>query len=74
MTLVLLFVYLGLDLLDKLLAFDPKNRIDASSGLAHPYLAMYHIPDDEPSHSKPFDFSFEATNTVPEIKSNKRFN
>ncbi|KAJ3305960.1 Mitogen-activated protein kinase [Kappamyces sp. JEL0829] len=59
---------LGLDLLDKLLAFDPVNRINASQGLAHPYLATYHVPDDEPSCPKLFDFSFESTNTIPEIK------
>jgi mitogen-activated protein kinase 7 len=60
---------LGLDLLEKLLVFDPKNRITAEEGLSHEYLSMYHIPDDEPTHSKPFDFSFEQTNTIPEIKS-----
>ncbi|KAI8899554.1 kinase-like domain-containing protein [Globomyces pollinis-pini] len=59
---------LGLDLIDKLLAFDPQHRINASDALCHAYLSMYHVPDDEPSHPKSFDFSFEATNTIPEIK------
>lgn len=60
----------GLELLESLLAFDPKDRLTAEAGLAHPYLAMYHVPDDEPSHPKPLDFAFELTNTIPEIKSN----
>ena len=64
---------LGLDLLDKLLAFDPSSRITATQGLSHAYLATYHV-DDEPSCPKPFDFSFEATNTIPEIKSMIDFN
>jgi serine/threonine protein kinase len=58
-----------LELLEAMLAFDPKDRITAEAGLAHPYLAMYHVPDDEPAHTRPFDFTFELTNTIPEIKS-----
>ncbi len=61
----------GLDLLDKLLAFDPNNRITATQGLSHPYLATYHVPDDEPLCPKVFDFSFETVNTIPEIKSKR---
>jgi mitogen-activated protein kinase 7 len=59
----------GIDLLEKLLAFDPNDRITAEECLSHPYVAAYHVADDEPSHDKQFDFSFETTNTIPEIKS-----
>lgn len=53
------------------LAFDPNTRIDAITALEHPYLSPYHVPEDEPSHPKLFDFSFESTTAIPEIKSNK---
>lgn len=60
---------LGLDLLNSLLTFDPSERITANEGLSHAYFATYHVPDDEPNCPKIFDFSFESTNTIPEIKS-----
>ena len=60
----------ALDLISKLLVFDPERRLSAEESLAHPFLAPYHFPDDEPSHPKIFDFKFEAANTIPEIKSN----
>jgi mitogen-activated protein kinase 7 len=65
---LVLLINPALDLLNGLLAFDPASRIDASAALAHGYLAAYHIPEDEPSHPKLFDFAFETTNTIPEIK------
>ncbi|KAJ7600919.1 mitogen activated protein kinase-like protein [Mycena floridula] len=40
---------LALDLLDKLLAFSPKGRIEVEEALRHPYLAPYHDPQDEPT-------------------------
>ncbi|KAJ3269667.1 Mitogen-activated protein kinase [Terramyces sp. JEL0728] len=58
----------ALDLMNHFLVFDPTKRISASDALGHPYLAMYHVPDDEPNCPTTFDFSFEATNTIPEIK------
>ncbi|KAI8920501.1 kinase-like domain-containing protein [Entophlyctis helioformis] len=58
----------GLDLLDKLLAFDATLRITAEQSLAHPFLAVYHYPDDEPSHPKLFDFGFEEAKTIEDIK------
>lgn len=50
-----------LDLLRKMLAFDPKKRITVEEALNHPYLAALHCPEDEPSteHVSPFDFDFE---------------
>lgn len=48
----------ALDLLEKMLVFDPRKRIDATQSLAHEYLAPYHDPTDEPVAPEPFDWSF----------------
>jgi serine/threonine protein kinase len=48
----------ALDLLEKMLVFDPRKRIDATQALAHEYLAPYHDPSDEPIAPEPFDWSF----------------
>lgn len=40
---------LALDLLEKLLAFNPVKRITVEDALRHPYLEPYHDPDDEPT-------------------------
>lgn len=44
---------LAIDLLDKLLQFDPSKRLTVTEALAHPYLADYHLEDDEPSAPLP---------------------
>jgi p38 MAP kinase len=49
---------LALDLLEKMLVFDPRTRITAAQALSHPYLAPYHDPTDEPEADEPFDWSF----------------
>ncbi|WVR06720.1 hypothetical protein IAU60_003752 [Kwoniella sp. DSM 27419] len=49
----------ALDLLQKLLTFDPIKRIGCEEALEHPYLSVWHDPADEPSCEVPFDFSFE---------------
>lgn len=38
---------MAIDLLNKLLEFDPSKRIDVDQALAHPYLSAYHDEDDE---------------------------
>ena len=38
---------LALDLLDKMLTFNPHKRITVEGALAHPYLEQYYDPDDE---------------------------
>ncbi|KOH00829.1 mitogen-activated serine/threonine-protein kinase FUS3 [Saccharomyces eubayanus] len=38
----------GVDLLQRMLVFDPEKRITAKEALEHPYLQTYHDPGDEP--------------------------
>ena len=38
---------LALDLLDKMLTFNPNKRITVEEALAHPYLDQYYDPADE---------------------------
>lgn len=40
---------LALDLLERLLAFNPAKRITVEEALRHPYLEPYHDPEDEPT-------------------------
>ncbi|KAH7145851.1 kinase-like domain-containing protein [Dactylonectria estremocensis] len=48
----------AIDLLERMLVFDPKKRITATEALAHEYLAPYHDPTDEPVADEKFDWSF----------------
>lgn len=48
----------AIDMLEKMLVFNPKSRITAGEALAHPYLAPYHDPSDEPVAEEKFDWSF----------------
>ncbi|OBA23282.1 mitogen-activated protein kinase HOG1 [Metschnikowia bicuspidata var. bicuspidata NRRL YB-4993] len=48
----------AIDLLSKMLVFDPKKRITAADALQHPYMEPYHDPTDEPACESKFDWSF----------------
>ena len=48
----------AINLLEKMLVFDPRKRIDATQSLAHEYVAPYHDPTDEPVANEKFDWSF----------------
>ncbi|GMK59706.1 hypothetical protein CspeluHIS016_0803120 [Cutaneotrichosporon spelunceum] len=54
----------AIDLLEKLLAFDPERRISCAAALEHPYLSVWHDPVDEPMCEVPFDFSFEKEDST----------
>jgi mitogen-activated protein kinase 7 len=58
----------ALDLLCKMLAFDPADRITVEEALEHPYLRIWHDPADEPSCPTEFDFSFEEVDDVATMR------
>nr|AWK29925.1 extracellular regulated protein kinase [Pinctada fucata]AWT58112.1 extracellular regulated protein kinase [Pinctada fucata] len=49
----------ALDLLDKMLTFNPHKRVRVEQLLAHPYLEQYYEPQDEPVAEEPFTFETE---------------
>lgn len=59
---------LALDLLEKMLIFNPDKRITLEQALAHPYLAELHEPAFEPTLSieELGDWSFEGQKMTPE--------
>ncbi|KAI8537257.1 hypothetical protein RHMOL_Rhmol09G0009600 [Rhododendron molle] len=49
----------AIDLVEKMLTFDPRQRITVEDALAHPYLTSLHDVSDEPICMTPFNFDFE---------------
>nr|ASV46332.1 mitogen-activated protein kinase 3 [Lilium regale] len=49
----------AIDLIEKMLTFDPYKRITVEEALAHPYLDRLHDIADEPICTHPFSFDFE---------------
>uniref|UniRef100_A0A7R9SVU4 Protein kinase domain-containing protein n=1 Tax=Polyblepharides amylifera TaxID=1486889 RepID=A0A7R9SVU4_9CHLO len=52
----------AIDLIDKMLVFDPSKRITVEQALEHPYLASLHDISDEPCAVERFEFEFECEN------------
>ncbi|XP_013590542.1 PREDICTED: mitogen-activated protein kinase homolog D5-like [Brassica oleracea var. oleracea] len=51
--------YSAIDLVEKMLKFDPRQRISVEDALAHPFLETLHDITDEPVCTKPFDVDLE---------------
>ncbi|KRX09319.1 Protein kinase-like domain [Pseudocohnilembus persalinus] len=49
----------GLDLLEKMLTFNPNHRYTIEQCLQHPYFEELHNPEDEPASEQMFDFSWD---------------
>lgn len=49
----------AIDLMEKMLVFNPHNRISVDDALAHPYLRALHNPKTESECKVPFDFTWE---------------
>lgn len=58
----------ALDLLDRMLAFDPSSRITVEEALQHRYLSIWHDASDEPMCPTQFDFAFESVNEVADMR------
>jgi mitogen-activated protein kinase 1/3 len=49
----------ALDLLGKMLTFNPKKRYTVEQCISHPYFEGLHDPEQEPTAESTFDFSFD---------------
>eukprot|EP00249_Psilotum_nudum_P021782 c28244_g2_i1 orf=498-1646(-) len=57
---------LAIDLIEKMLTFDPNERISVEDALAHPYLSTLHDVTDEPNCPVPFCFDLEEHSLTQE--------
>lgn len=54
----------ALDLMQKLLVFNPNKRLTAEEALSHPYVKDFHNIDDEPSAKEPIRISIDDNTKV----------
>lgn len=54
----------ALDFMEKILTFNPMDRLTAEEALAHPYMADYSFPLDEPVSLHPFHIEDEVDDIV----------
>jgi p38 MAP kinase len=59
----------AIDLISKMLQLDPSERVSCEQALEHPYLKLFHDPEDEPEGTN-FDDNYEEQDlTILEWKS-----
>ncbi|XP_010556563.1 PREDICTED: mitogen-activated protein kinase 4 [Tarenaya hassleriana] len=56
----------AVNLLERMLVFDPSRRITVDEALCHPYLAPLHDINEEPVCAMPFSFDFEQPTLTEE--------
>ncbi|KAJ5715573.1 Mitogen-activated protein kinase HOG1 [Penicillium malachiteum] len=60
----------ALDILERLLVWDPSQRLSAAGALSREYLSKYHDPTDEPVAGELFDWILvEADHSIDSLKS-----
>lgn len=52
------------DFLSKMLQFDPRLRWDAAALMSHPYMALLHDPNDEPSSETLFEWEYDSVESM----------
>ena len=57
---------IALDLLEKMLTFNPKKRYTVEQCISHPYFEGLHDPDQEPIITSTFDWTFDAVELTKE--------
>jgi len=57
----------AINLLEKMLIFNPEKRISVQASLQHEFLQDLHDPDDEPTKSAKIEFEFEKGLKKPEM-------
>ena len=59
----------AIELLQRMITFDPTERISVAEALKHPWLSTYHNPDDEPDCTE----SFQRWREIEELESHDDF-
>ncbi|KAJ5618506.1 Mitogen-activated protein kinase HOG1 [Penicillium herquei] len=60
----------ALDILERLLVWDPTHRLSAAAALSCPYLSKYHDPSDEPEATELFDWILvDGDHSIESLKS-----
>ncbi|XP_037338810.2 mitogen-activated protein kinase 4 isoform X2 [Pungitius pungitius] len=54
----------AVDFLERILTFNPMDRLTAEAALSHPFLREYSCPDDEPTSSHPFRIEDELEESL----------
>jgi len=57
---------IALDLLEKMLTFNPKKRYTVDQCISHPYFEGFHDPENEPIPTAKFDWSFDEVELTKE--------
>jgi len=57
---------IALDLLSKMLVFNPNKRYTIEQCISHPYFEGLHNPEEEPICEEPFDWTFDEVELTKE--------
>ncbi|CAD5214961.1 unnamed protein product [Bursaphelenchus xylophilus] len=54
----------AVDLAERLLKMEPWNRLSADDALSHPYLSLYHVPENEPACPEAVQLDVDAIESL----------